>query len=527
MAGNYSVWRFSSTTLAILLATTCSAQIALAQYTYVQDTDSDGHWDFPSSWTDGASNTTFPNAVGATALINSPDSTVAAAYQLFLPAGDITVGELKIDNTNFANTYRTTFNNGDVNGVHFRLVFQSTSGPAKYTETMGTAPGPTNTQTDFKGGILVNSDLIINQDNYPNLNTGTIFEQLVEGAADKTIYKEGHGGIQFNYNAVTFPPFNETPFQGHVVIDQGGIRLLSASPFSNVAGVTVNSGGQLMLACKGANANPDFSLAPGAVLNLNGAGKATDVPLPQTVASPEGALRISITPTLTDTAFHSPVVLQSDSVISVDAGGTTGTLDGMLSGPGGLTKQGAGTLILSNASDSYSGDTKVLAGGPLSITNPFLADGRDVSLVTGSIFDLNFSATDTIRSFYIDGVGQATGTWGAVGSIAAHQSALITGTGLLNVTTLPPMGVPGDYNGNGVVDAADYVLWRSGGPLQNEVATMGSVTPEDYTEWRARFGNTSGSGSGALSGSAAVPEPGSLLLATFAALGLVVLPRKR
>ena len=29
-----------------------------------------------------------------------------------------------------------------------------------------------------------------------------------------------------------------------------------------------------------------------------------------------------------------------------------------------------------------------------------------------------------------------------------------------------PVGVTGDYNGNGTVDAADYVLWRNGGPLQ-------------------------------------------------------------
>ena len=28
-----------------------------------------------------------------------------------------------------------------------------------------------------------------------------------------------------------------------------------------------------------------------------------------------------------------------------------------------------------------------------------------------------------------------------------------------------PAGVPGDYNGNGTVDAADYVLWRDGGQV--------------------------------------------------------------
>jgi len=77
-----------------------------------------------------------------------------------------------------------------------------------------------------------------------------------------------------------------------------------------------------------------------------------------------------------------------------------------------------------------------------------------------------------------------------------------------------PGGVAGDYNGNGVVDMADYVLWRNGGPLQNEVDNVGVVDAGDYTAWRARFGNTSGSGSG-LGASAAVPEPGSLALVLF------------
>ena len=71
-------------------------------------------------------------------------------------------------------------------------------------------------------------------------------------------------------------------------------------------------------------------------------------------------------------------------------------------------------------------------------------------------------------------------------------------------------GVPGDYNNNGTVDAADYVLWRNGGPLANEVADAGTVSAADYTEWRARFGNTSGSGTCARR--CAMPEPGSALL---------------
>jgi hypothetical protein len=73
-----------------------------------------------------------------------------------------------------------------------------------------------------------------------------------------------------------------------------------------------------------------------------------------------------------------------------------------------------------------------------------------------------------------------------------------------------PHGVPGDYNGNGTVDAADYALWRKGGSLQNEVDTPGTVNAADYTEWRARFGNISGTGSELDIGS--VPEPTSMVL---------------
>ena len=61
---------------------------------------------------------------------------------------------------------------------------------------------------------------------------------------------------------------------------------------------------------------------------------------------------------------------------------------------------------------------------------------------------------------------------------------------MITANLLAAPGVPGDYNGNGNVDAADYVLWRNGGPLQNEVDDCpASVTPEDYDEWRPRFGN--------------------------------------
>jgi formylglycine-generating enzyme required for sulfatase activity len=85
-------------------------------------------------------------------------------------------------------------------------------------------------------------------------------------------------------------------------------------------------------------------------------------------------------------------------------------------------------------------------------------------------------------------------------------------TGFRLATVAAPEIVPGDYNGNGIVDAGDYIIWRKhlGEPmfqLQNEVegTSPGSVELDDYTAWRERFGNTSGAGS--LFEAGVVPEP--------------------
>jgi len=57
----------------------------------------------------------------------------------------------------------------------------------------------------------------------------------------------------------------------------------------------------------------------------------------------------------------------------------------------------------------------------------------------------------------------------------------------------PQTGLSGDYNGDGEVDAADYVVWRrtlgqSGISLQADGSGNGSVGPEDYDVWREGFG---------------------------------------
>jgi hypothetical protein len=78
--------------------------------------------------------------------------------------------------------------------------------------------------------------------------------------------------------------------------------------------------------------------------------------------------------------------------------------------------------------------------------------------------------------------------------------------------------VDGDYDGNSVVDAGDYLVWRktlneTSGPLPADGNGNGQVDPDDYSVWMSQFGMTSGGGSNGSSSFSQVPEPSAILLA--------------
>jgi hypothetical protein len=88
----------------------------------------------------------------------------------------------------------------------------------------------------------------------------------------------------------------------------------------------------------------------------------------------------------------------------------------------------------------------------------------------------------------------------------------------LNQTTLP-----WDYNHDGVVNAADYTVWRNSlgqsdpdpenNPLAANANRNGSVDLKDYAAWKYHFGESlPGGGASAAIGSSSVPEPTTALL---------------
>ncbi len=87
----------------------------------------------------------------------------------------------------------------------------------------------------------------------------------------------------------------------------------------------------------------------------------------------------------------------------------------------------------------------------------------------------------------------------------------------------------GDFNGDGVVNMADYVVWRSTfgstTDLRADANGDGAVNDADYGVWRSFFGTSYAAG--ALTEGAAVPEPASGVLCLAALWSVCVFSRWR
>jgi hypothetical protein len=146
--------------------------------------------------------------------------------------------------------------------------------------------------------------------------------------------------------------------------------------------------------------------------------------------------------------------------------------------------------------------------------NFFNPAGDTMTLFAGSAID-----TKSFASVPTDGIMSRIYP---SNTLATNTPTNFAGTsGSLNLA--PPAPSPtGDYNANGQVDAADYVVWRE---TQSQAVTAGqgadgnangTIDQGDYDFWRARFGNSVPAASGASS----VPEPAAITL-VWALVGLM------
>ncbi len=124
------------------------------------------------------------------------------------------------------------------------------------------------------------------------------------------------------------------------------------------------------------------------------------------------------------------------------------------------------------------------------------------------------------------GLGEFEGTvdrvtieWPASGIVQVLED--VAANSLLTARE-PVLGLAGDFNTDGMVDAADYNLWQDN--LGLDAAVLGgngsgaaTVVEADYLLWKGQFGQSVASGSEANR----VPEPSGLLLVLLACLAWV------
>jgi fibronectin-binding autotransporter adhesin len=228
--------------------------------------------------------------------------------------------------------------------------------------------------------------------------------------------------------------------------------------------------------------------------------------------------------------------VSAGGTVSIGLGGRLagkGSVTGMLANSGEvLPSLGAGALsVTGNYSQSSSGDLHIELTGTATHQFSNLTSTAQASLSGGLTVELGLNGGSPFEPQMGDSFSVLTAAGGITGTFAAADLPMLAAGKMWRVrytVTAANLVVTlaGDYNDNGIVDAADYTMWRNlfGATLDPRADgdTNGVVDMNDYSIWKANFGAVAGTGAVGPAIAASVPEPAavaswSLMLAILSA----------
>jgi T5SS/PEP-CTERM-associated repeat protein len=351
--------------------------------------------------------------------------------------------------------------------------------------------------------------------------------------------------------------------QGRVELDNGLLRI---SQLTN-NGAIVGSGELSILATSGSGNAGRIEAEADDFLRITSPGvNFTN----QGIIAVDGG-EIEVTRQIVNQTFgqNPPEITLRNGVLRAGTAVTNGpqlTNSALLAATGGLNDLygrveniGVGEIAVTNQSvlvfhddvSANSGTIVVFPGSSAVFLEDLTMSGSSVLLadLAGTSADTGFGQIEVVGSAQLnaslnvsldDGFTPQAGDSFALVAAGGLSGSLALG----NVADLPPglmwdlggdehhvvlsvvPGLAGDYNGDGVVDGGDYVVWRrtlgqTGPDLAADGNDNGVVDAGDFAFWRSRYGDTLAPGSGT---AASVPEP----MATISfLLGLTIVLGRR
>ena len=252
-------------------------------------------------------------------------------------------------------------------------IIQIASG--NFVQAGHTAPaGSTQPQRLVSSAVVTNSGtLFLGRSGTLTLDGGTWAQ---DGAA--SVATQGGGQASLNLNSGTFTYNNPADF------------ILSTSISNNIRTRLNLNGGTFVTGSR--IHNPQANLSP------------TDTAFSDVILTNGGTLRLSADIADLFTTAGANIRFQTNiGGGTIDTNGFNTTLNIPITGNGGLTKAGLGTLT-TTGTNAYLGDTTV-TGGTLVLSSEGLADESAVSVAPLSVLSLDFIGNDTIGALTLGNSG--------------------------------------------------------------------------------------------------------------------------